>query len=364
MEPQIYFDLSQIKNLEEFIEEQVEKFKNLRTLVRDLEFIPVDPVSVYSSVTYKSIDGGKMGINFDPFEFDFIVIADSVGNELMNYLVPKSESLQPSDFEYLDKFHQVDKFLELLDLNSIVNASNLLRNSKTAMHLTEYACIFERLTRDENEPIIVLMDGLLRTIEIRPEIIQKMLAVIRNHKKRKLIGVAKSSRVLNLIASALFIEKKIPHGYTGYIEVPWEIERMAYKWKGRGIQEDRKSTHLFHAFGKLYIAKLSKISDLLVTLEIPYDFENDKEIYSTREVNEVIGHLIKDSAGSYPILGYPQTIMRAHEKAVRTGFTASIWRDKIIERILNELGDNNIKHLIHESNFLREYVKKGILGGF
>ena len=364
MEPQIKFDLDEIQNLEEFIEDQVEKFQNLRELVKDLQFVAVDPVGAYSSVTYKSIDGGKMGINFDPFEFDFIVIADSIGNELMNYLVPKSESLEPTDFQYLDKFHQMKRLLEILNLDSIIDISNILRNSKVAMQLTEYACIFERLTREKEEPIIVMMDGLLRTLAIKPPYIEQLLSIIKEYKKRKLVGVAKSSRVLNLIASALFIEKKIPYGYTGYIEIPWEIERMAYKWTGRGMREDRKSTHLFHAFGKLLIAKLSKTSDLLVTLEIPYDLKNNSEIYSIREINELIGHLIKDSAGSYPILGYPQTIMRAHEKAVRTGFTASIWRDKIIDKILNELGDVNIKQLIIESNFLREYVKKGILGGF
>jgi hypothetical protein len=364
LEPQINFDLDQIKNLEDFVREQVKKFKNLRELVKNLEFIGVDPVGTYSSITYKSIDGGKMGINFDPFEFDFIVIADSIGIELLNYLVPKSESLEPSDFQYLDDFLQVKKFTEVLGLNSILEVSNILRNSKVAMELTEYACIFERLTRMKEEPIIVMMDGLLRTIAIKPNYIEKLLTVLKNYNKRKLVGVAKGSRVLNLMASALFIEKKIPYGYTGYIEIPWEIERLAYKWTGRGMREDKKSTHLFHAFGKLYVAKLSKKSNLLVTLEIPYDFKNDCEIYSKREVNELIGHLIKDSMGSYPVLGYPQTIMRAHEKAVRTGFTASIWQDKIINKILNELGDINIKKLIMESNFLREYVNKGVLGGF
>jgi hypothetical protein len=98
-------------------------------------------------------------------------------------------------------------------------------------------------------------------------------------------------------------------------------------------------------------------------VEIPYDFENDETVYDKREIFEIIGHLIKNSTGSYPILGYPQTIMRAHEKAVRTGFSASIWRDKIINRLLNELGDENIKDLIHESHFLREYVRKDMLGG-
>ncbi|MEJ2249616.1 MAG: hypothetical protein P8Y97_08155, partial [Candidatus Lokiarchaeota archaeon] len=78
---------------------------------------------------------------------------------------------------------------------------------------------------------------------------------------------------------------------------------------------------------------------------------------------EIIGHLIRDSMGSYPILGYPQTIMRAHERAVRTGFSASIWRDRIIDHLLKEIGDEEIKVLIQESHFLREYVKKEILGG-
>lgn len=83
-----------------------------------------------------------------------------------------------------------------------------------------------------------------------------------------------------------------------------------------------------------------------------------------KQIYEIIGHLIKDSAGSYPILGYPQTIMRAHEKAVRFGFTASIWRDKIIQYLLDNIGDQNIKRLIVENNYLRDYVNKGILGGF
>lgn len=364
MEPQIEFNLNEIKNINQVINEQVIKFNRLRELVKELKFVPVDPIATYSSVTYKSIDGGKMGIYFDPFEFDFIVIADSVGNELMSYLVPKSESLTPADFQYLDKFNQVKQTLNLLNLTSIIEISTILRSSKVAMMLTEYACIFERLTRERDEPILVMMDGLLRTIAIKPEYIKKLISIMKEYRKRKLVGVAKSSRVLNLIASALYIEKKIPYDYTGYIEIPWEIEKMAYKWTGRGLREDVKSTHLFHAFGKLYIAKLSRANNLLVTLEIPYDYENNEEIYTRKEINEIIGHLIKDSMGSYPILGYPQTIMRAHEKAVRCGFTASIWRDKIIDRILDEIGNVDIKRLIIEGNFLREYVKKGILGGF
>ncbi len=366
MEPQLKFDLNEIQNLEETVSKQIKKFHNLRNLVKDLNFAEVEPVGIYSSVTYKSFDGGKMGIYFDPFELDFVVIADSFGNELMKFLVPKGHTLGPSDFAYLDDFTIIKKFLALLDLDTILQSSAILSASKIAMELAELASIFERLTRDKNEPIVIMKDGLLRTIALKEEHIDKLIAILKLYKKRKLVGVAKSSKVLNLISSALFIEKKIPLNKTGFIEIPWNIERIVYKWTGKGTERasELRSDFLHYAFGKLYVAKLSKMSNLLVTIEVPYDFKNNSEIYTKHEVHEIIGHLIKDSTASYPVLGYPQTIMRAHEKAVRTGFTASIWRQKIIDRILNEIGDKNLNRLMKESNYLREYVNKGILGGF
>lgn len=355
MEPQIEFNLNEIQNIEKVIYEQVEKFRELRRLVKELKFSPIEFIGTYSSVTYKSIDGGKMGISFYPFELDYIVISDSFGNELIKFLVPRGEDLKPLDFSYMDDILEIKSLLKLLGINSIIESSGILNNSKIAMEIAEYASIFTKLTREKNEPIIVMKDGLLRTKVLKRAHIEKLVSILKEYKKRKLIGVAKSSRVLNLIASALFIENKIPDNKTGYIEIPWEIERLAYKH----LTKDR----LYQAFGKLYVARLSKLSNLLVTIEIPYDFNNDTEIYSRREINEIFGHLIKDSMGSYPVLGYPQTIMRAHEKAVRTGFTASIWREKIIQKIIENIDCQNLKRLIYEGNFLRDYVKKGILGG-
>ena len=364
MEPELKFNLKSIINIDDIVKRELKRFQELKELVKDLKFVPVDPIGTYSSVTYKSVDGGKMGIHFDPFEFDFVIIADSIGNQLMSYLVPKADKLTSLDFLFLDKFPQVKRFLEILGEPSLSTTSNILSNAQVAMELTEYACIFDKLTRSRDEPVIIMKDGLLRTIALKPECIKKLIDVLKSYKRAKLIGVAKSSRVLNLISAALFISNMIPFGYTGFIEIPWEIEKLAYKWVERGVPISNNYNHLYHAFGKLYVVKLSKVSNLLVTIEIPYDFENDMEVYSKREVYELIGHLIKDSAGSYPILGYPQTIMRAHEKAVRFGFTASIWQDKIIQRILDALKDENIKKLIIENNYLRDYVDKGMLGGF
>ena len=51
MEPQIDFNLDGIQNITDIIKNQVDKFNRLRELVRDLKFIPVDPIGTYSSVT-------------------------------------------------------------------------------------------------------------------------------------------------------------------------------------------------------------------------------------------------------------------------------------------------------------------------
>ena len=150
MEPQLKFDLNEIQNLDDTVKKQVKKFHDLRSLVKDLKFNEVDPIGNYSSVTYKSFDGGKMGIYFDPFELDFVVIADSFGNELIKFLVPKGHSLGPDDFKYLDEFAIIQKFLDLLAINSIIESSGILSASKIAMELAEYASIFERITREKN----------------------------------------------------------------------------------------------------------------------------------------------------------------------------------------------------------------------
>ncbi|MBN1215445.1 MAG: DNA double-strand break repair nuclease NurA [Candidatus Lokiarchaeota archaeon] len=304
-----------------------------------------------------------MGIHFDPFELEFIVISDSNGYEIMKFIVPNNDNLTKKDFKFLDNFHEINILSSILKVNSIIEASEILNNPYTAMDLAEYACIFENLMKDKTEPKLFMKDGLLRSKAFKHELMQNLLDILKEYPKRKLVGVAKRSKVLSLISTALRVQKVFPPNMTGYVEIPLDIERMAYKWTGKGKISKNNQGPLSYALGKLYIVKLSKRNNLLLTIEIPYDYLNNESIYNNKEINEIIGHLIKDSMMSYPILGYPQTIMRAHEKAVRCGFTGSVWKDKIIEYILSNIGDRRLSKLIRNQIFLQEIVNKGILGG-
>lgn len=255
---------------------------------------------------------------------------------------------------FLDEFKEIRRLAEILQVSSILDAVQLemLDRPEHLMELGEYACIFERLTRPNSDPILVMKDGLLRTKIFKLAYKRRLWEILREHPTQRLVGVAKWSQVLNILGTALKLKKKIPSDRTGYIAIPPEIEQQAYQ---------QPANYRFYPFGRLYLAKLSSRSDLLVTLEIPYDVETQRPIYPPQDIEEIIGHLIKDAKASFPSIGYPQTIMRAHEKAVQVGIPASIWKDKIIDEILVQSPE--IRKMLLEANTLREYVSKQQLGG-
>jgi len=356
-------DINKVENLQAAIEHQKNKISELRNKVKELKFIPVDPVGYYSSVTYKAIDGGIMKINFDPFEIDYAVIADSFGNVLQRFVVPKGWKLSSKDFLFLDKDEKIKNLLSMIGIKSVVELSETFTDPKTAMEISEYAWIFHKIvSQPKGEKTIVMRDGLLRTKKLKDEHIVTLRTILERSKESKLVGVSKTSRLLSLISSVLYLEGIFPSNHVGYVEIPLELELKAYTWTGRGeiTNSDRPLTY---AFGKLYVAKLSRISNLLVTVEIPYDLENRKSIYSEQEIREIFGHLIKDSKFSYPVNGYPQTIMRAHEKAAQLGFTSSIVRDRILEEFIRGEDDSKIKQFIRDYEMAKEIVDKGVLGG-
>jgi hypothetical protein len=356
-------DLNSIGNLEGALESQIKKLDELREKVRELKFVPIDPMGSYQSVAYKAIDGGRMKIYFDPLELDLIDVADSYGNLKMRFIIPKGGEDEIDQINNdLKQDPLIADFLKLLNKSDLSEISEVLTDSDTYMEIAEWACIFNKIVDATDEPFIVMRDGLLRTKKLKSELICVLLDTLRKKKdKVNLVGVSKTSSVLSLLSTAISIEHIFPSNSIGFVKVPVDMELMAYTWSGKGkISPTKKG--IYYSFGDLYIAKLSRSSNLLVTIEIPRDREKDQDIYSQGEIIRIMGHLAKDSSVSYPVLGYPQTIMRAHEYAVNTGFPASVIKDKILDKIRSRLDDAG-KDYMRDAVLLKEEVNKGVLGG-
>ena len=356
-------NIDNIYNLESVIKQQVNKLNDLREKVSKLEFVPVDPAGTYQSVTYKAIDGGKMKISFNPLEMDLIEVTDSNGNLKMRFAVPKiSEESNLDKSDGLDNDAIIKKFLQIFGKTHLSEISEIFNQSDSYMELSEWACLFEKIMDQKEDPLLVMRDGLLRTKKIKAELIPSLLDVLKQKSNLvKLVGVAKTSKVIDLLSTAISIENLFPKGTIGFIKIPKDLEIEAYTWTGKGRKSDSNNRIIF-AFGDLYIAKLSRDSNLLVTVEIPRDLDNNEDIYSEDDIIKIMGHLAKDSESSYPVLGYPQTIMRAHEAAARVGFPATILRDKIMDK-LKESMDDSARDFMTNAVVLNEFVDKGVLGG-
>ena len=360
------YEPENVANLSKLMEVQQEKVERLRKLVRTLKFIPIDPAGSYHPVTFRAFDGGLFNMHFDPFEFDIVEVADSDGNLKLKFAAPSG------DFDDKDTLKSIIKdlnsnpiiraFLDILGQDSLDEISEILTNKGSLMEIGEFACIFNKLASvSPDERTIILKDGLLRTKKIKAELIEKLRKKLEDDKVHvKLVGVAKTSKVVFLLKAALMCENIFPRNQMGYVEIPREIENRAYTWSGHGKVNLEKP--LDYAFGNLYIAKLSRTKNMLVTVEIPKDLKNGRKIYSDTEVMEIMGYLAKDSMHSYPVMGYPQTIMRAHEHAVSLGLPSSILRDKIMD-ILVKGTDPRLAEYVRDSKMLGEIVEKGSLGG-
>lgn len=355
------YGIDDISNLEDTLQNQIRKLERLRGEVKALKFIPIEPAGTYSSIAFKSFDGGMFRLYMEPLEIDLIDVADSNGNVKLNFVAPVSETPEglneKIDYSNIEQINEIKKLLQILGVNRLADASEILKDPGTLMEIAEFACIFDKLmSSSHDEKTLILKDGYLRTKKIKSELLKVLKQVLQNNKKHvKLVGVTKTSKIVSLLSTALFLEKKIPSNLIGFIEIPLHLELETYDWSGSGRIHRERNEPLNYAFGKLYIAKLSKLSNILLTIEIP-------DVYSREEVIEIISYLAKDSMHSYPVLGYPQTIMRAHEAAVRVGLPASIVKDKIFERI-RELSDGPTRAFLRDGWTVRDIVDKGVLGG-
>lgn len=357
--------IDDIVNLNSVLEYQKQKFEFLREKVKKLKFQSIDPAGNYTPISYKAIDGGMMHINLNPIEASLIEIADSNNNVKMKFCIGESADNQfvEENVSNLDAIPEIKSFLSALNLTTIKDLSEVLTDRGTYMEIAEWACIFDKINRTVDDKLIIMRDGLLRSKKLKAELFPKLIEILKHKKDRvMLVGVSKTSQVLSLLSFVIYAEKIFPSDSIGYVKIPLELELEAYKWSGAGLIGEDREKPLNYAFGELYIAKLSRKSNLLVTIEVPKDLKNNTEVYTRDEIERIFGHLSKDSEYSYPNIGYPQTIMLAHETAVRIGFPADLIRDLIMDKAMNNL-DDKTKNAMKEFKIMESFVDKGVLGG-
>jgi hypothetical protein len=189
--------------------------------------------------------------------------------------------------------------------------------------LLEWSALLKLMT-EKSDTRIILRDGLLRSIGIPLKVFDALTDAFQHqsiHGKHKIIGIAKRSRVLNYLSLVISLKGSLQMGKAGYIEISEDLEQEATPPNYRYASP--------RSMGKLFLARLTVDSSAIFPVEIP-SWELDQKDW-------IFAHLASDAEGSYPIPGYPFSLVKAHRFAQIGGFQI-----EILERMLiSELRDKD-----------------------
>ncbi len=294
-------------------------------------------------------DGGENRLTFDPINIEILRVVDSDGQERLQKILPLSGGADPIRNSFdpgsPDKVTVLVNFLERLGigygelsdtLDGSIRGGDLHAIVRNYREIAEWAVLLEIAWNPGKTKVLLIRDGLLRTKAINWKVIPKLRKSFEDSYVQQgslLVGVAKRSKALNYLSLALALERTFARKYPCFCEVPKELEARAYNWARSWLEGG--------TFGRMHLAKLVEHPDAVV---FPVDIPD----WLMGRRKEVLEYLAETAKNSFPTLGYPEPLLRAHENAVLHGLEMTVLEDLLLEHVLAALsGADGAKALGH-----------------
>ena len=264
-------------------------------------------------------------MSLEPIRLQVVRVADSLGEIYFEEFI--AQSLKPEEivrffFQSNERLQRFVSYLQL-DWQQLLPQSDFQRSHLLSMlrELMEWAALLKLASQPPAK--LLIRDGLLRSVMLTDLVFQRIgekfesLTYKHGH---LLVGVAKRSRVINYLSVALGLNESFADGKPAYLFVPAELEREAapaqYRWIGS------------RAMGWLHIARLDSGENVPL---LPVDVA----VWQRERVNEVMSLLRESGRGSFPIRGYPQALIQAHEHAHLGGLEIELLESLLLEQVSN-----------------------------
>jgi len=268
------------------------------------------PIAAASDSTRRIVatvatDGGESRLSLDPIRINVIRVADSDGVVYFEEFIP--QSLQPEEiirffFAGDDRLRRLLKFLDL-KWDDLLPRSDYQKSHLVGMlrELLEWAATLKLAA--EKKPTLILRDGLLRSILLSERVflaLKGKLSALTAKNNHLLAGVAKRAAVISYLSVAFGIRESFAGGEPACAEIGAELEEEAspsqYRWMGQ------------RCMGCLYVARLDSGDGVPL---MPVDIAS----WQTGQAGDIMSLLRQSARGSFPLRGYPQELMTAHEHA-------------------------------------------------
>lgn len=270
-------------------------------------------------------DGGQSRLQLEPIRVQVLRVADSNGEVYFEGFIPLS--LEPRElFRFCFQAEpRLQKFLDWLgvDWNALLPTNDFQRSHLLEMmrELMEWAALLKLAS--QRPPKLLVRDGLLRSVLLPDAVFQRLrdrFAAFTGKHGHLLVGVAKRSRVINYLAVALGLSETFAGGTPGYLAVPAELEREAaptqYRWIGS------------RAMGQLHIARLDR-GEAVPLLPV------DVAAWQTDRVAEAMALLHESSRASFPLRGYPQALVQAHQHTHLGGLEVEMFEQMLLSLLVD-----------------------------
>ena len=346
------------QELNEAVEFELPKIKRLREMVRELKIFEIGYRHCFA-IAPVATDGGENRLSFEPMNIEILRVVDSEGHEHIQRIIPLS--FEPEMIKTL--FETTDALAEFLRRLKIdyEELSYLLPSEeyedrrvdprgsiRVLRDIMEWAVLLKLAWNSTHAKVLLIRDGLLRTKSLRIQTVQKMGGSFEEAYRKTgcmILGVAKKSKVLNYLSLALSLEGIFNRNYACYCEIPEHIERDCYNWSKTWLEGP--------AFGRLHLVKLSKIRDsIILPVDIPTWLLNRRK--------EVLEYLANTAITSFPIIGYPYPLQKAHENAVLHGLEMEVLSHYLKEAIMDCHNENEQGKILEYISFKKGITKGGV----
>jgi hypothetical protein len=326
----VRFTTDRLERLERSLELALnQEWPQLSTTQKRLAKVRPTPISLPASTSPLTVvatvatDGGENRLSLEPIQVQVIRVADSLGEIYFEDFV--AQSLTPD--EILRFFFQSDQRLQRflnylqLDWNELLPSSDFQRSQLLSMlrELMEWAALLKLASQPP--PKLLIRDGLLRSVLLTDLVFQRLrekFEKLTTKHGHLFVGVAKRSRVLSYLSVALGLDEGFNKGDPAYLPIPAELERDSapsqYRWIGS------------RAMGLLHIARLDKGETVPL---MPVDIA----AWQCERVDEAMALLHQSAHASFPIRGYPQALVQAHDHAHLGGLEMEMFEQLLLQQI-------------------------------
>jgi hypothetical protein len=183
---------------------------------------------------------------------------------------------------------------------------------------------------------LLVRDGLLRSVLLTEVVFQRLrekFEALTTRHGHLLVGVAKRSRVLSYLSMALGLNESFCDADPAYLPIPAELERQAapaqYRWIGS------------RAMGLLHIARLDRGEGVPL---MPVDIA----AWQQARAEEAMSLLNESAHASFPLRGYPQALVQAHDHARMGGLEIEMMESLLLQKLsnLNPAAGHTARHLM------------------